>query len=127
MTASVEELKFRDPERARALAQALRGVAPVEIVAPDRNRSAVGHAKTMHKPLRVEKRTLRDGSPAFATDGAPTDCVALVMLGLLPQKPLLVVSGINPGANVAHDLTYSGTVAAAMEARATTDDSHAKA
>ena len=69
----------------------------------------------MHKPLRVEKRTLRDGSPAFATDGAPTDCVALVMLGLLPERPALVVSGINPGSNMAHDITYSGTVAAAME------------
>ena len=69
----------------------------------------------MHKPLRVEKRMLRDGSSAYATDGAPTDCVALVMLGLLPAKPALVVSGINTGANLAHDLTYSGTVAAAME------------
>lgn len=85
------------------------------MVAPTHNWSASGHTKTMHKPLRVEKRTLRDGSTAYATDGAPTDCVALVMLGLLPEKPALVVSGINPGANLAHDLTYSGTVAAAME------------
>jgi 5'-nucleotidase len=69
----------------------------------------------MHKPLRVNETILRDGSTAYATDGAPTDCVALVMLGLLKEKPSLVVSGINPGSNVAHDLTYSGTVAAAME------------
>jgi 5'-nucleotidase len=98
-----------------ALKQALQTLADVTVVAPSHNWSASGHTKTMHKPLRVEKRTLRDGSPAYATDGAPTDCVALVMLGLLPEKPALVVSGINPGANLAHDLTYSGTVAAAME------------
>lgn len=99
-----------------ALAQALRQIAEVEIVAPDRNRSAVGHAKTMHKPLRVKPAVLRDGTAARACDGAPSDCVALVLLGLIPERPALVVSGINPGANVAHDLTYSGTVAAAMEA-----------
>ncbi len=98
-----------------ALKRALQVLGDVVVVAPDRNWSASGHTKTMHKPLRVEQRTLRDGSLAYATDGAPTDCVALVMLGLLPAKPALVVSGINPGANLAHDLTYSGTVAAAME------------
>jgi len=98
-----------------ALKQALQTLGEVVVVAPDRNWTASGHTKTMRKPLRVEKRTLRDGSPAHVTDGAPTDCVALVMLGLLPEKPALVVSGINPGANLAHDLTYSGTVAAAME------------
>lgn len=98
-----------------ALKDALQPLGHVVIVAPDRNWSASGHTKTMHKPLRVNQTTLRDGTPAFATDGAPTDCVALVMLGLLPEKPALVVSGINPGCNVAHDLTYSGTVAAAME------------
>ncbi|MBM3130789.1 MAG: 5'/3'-nucleotidase SurE [Chloroflexi bacterium] len=99
-----------------ALKQALQKIGDVIVVAPDRNWSAAGHTKTMHKPLRVNQTTLRDGSPAYTTDGAPTDCVALVMLGLLPEKPALVVSGINPGSNLAHDLTYSGTVAAAMEA-----------
>ena len=99
-----------------ALKQALQTIGDVIVVAPDRNWSAAGHTKTMHKPLRVNPTTLRDGSPAYCTDGAPTDCVALVMLGLLPEKPALVVSGINPGSNLAHDLTYSGTVAAAMEA-----------
>jgi 5'-nucleotidase len=98
-----------------ALKQALQVLGEVVVVAPDRNWSASGHTKTMHKPLRVEKKTLPDGSLGYATDGAPTDCVALVMLGLFPEKPALVVSGINPGANLAHDLTYSGTVAAAME------------
>ena len=98
-----------------ALKQSLQTIGDVIVVAPERNWSAAGHTKTMHKPLRVNPTTLSDGSPAYATDGAPTDCVALVMLGLLPEKPMLVVSGINPGGNLAHDLTYSGTVAAAME------------
>ncbi len=98
-----------------ALKNALEALSPVIVVAPDHNWSASGHTKTMHKPLRVETRALRDGSPAYVTDGAPTDCVALVMLGLLPEKPALVVSGINPAANLAHDITYSGTAAAAME------------
>jgi 5'-nucleotidase len=98
-----------------ALKKALQVLGDVVVVAPDHNWSASGHTKTMHKPLRVEKKTLPDGSVAYASDGAPTDCVALVMLGLFPARPALVVSGINPGANLAHDLTYSGTVAAAME------------
>jgi len=87
----------------------------VIVVAPDRNWSAAGHVKTLHKPLRVNSIRLRDGSPAYSTDGAPSDCVALVLLGLLKEMPALVVSGINPGSNVGHDLTYSGTVASAME------------
>lgn len=59
---------------------------------------------------------LDDGSPAFACDGAPSDCVAIAMLGLIPEKIDMVVSGINPHANLGHDVTYSGTVTAAMEA-----------
>ncbi len=98
-----------------ALAQALRQVGRVTVVAPDHNWSASGHVKTMHRPLRVKEVTLSDGSSAYASDGAPSDCVALALLGLLPEKVDLVVSGINPNANVGHDLTYSGTVTAAME------------
>jgi 5'-nucleotidase len=98
-----------------ALKNALQPLGNTVVVAPNRNWTASGHTKTLHKPLRVETTQLRDGSPAYTTDGAPTDCVALVMLGLLPEKPALVVSGINPASNLAHDLTYSGTVAAAME------------
>ncbi|OGO35751.1 MAG: 5'/3'-nucleotidase SurE [Chloroflexi bacterium RBG_16_56_8] len=98
-----------------ALKQGLESLGEIVVVAPDRNWSASGHTKTMHKPLRITSVTLRDGSCAFATDGAPTDCVAVVMLGFSKEKPALVVSGINPGGNLAHDLTYSGTVAAAME------------
>src|SRR5512142_207032 len=98
-----------------ALKQGLASVGDVVVVAPNRNWSAAGHTKTLHKPLRIQPVTLGDGSCAFATDGAPTDCVAIVALGFLKEKPALVVSGINPAGNLAHDLTYSGTVAAAME------------
>jgi 5'-nucleotidase len=98
-----------------ALKQALETIASVVVLAPDHNWSAAGHTKTLSRPLRVWQKSLGDGSSAYVTDGAPTDCVALVMLGLLPEKPAMVISGINPGSNLAHDLTYSGTVAAAME------------
>jgi 5'-nucleotidase len=99
-----------------ALAQELRKFHQVTILAPDRNWSASGHVKTMHRPLRVKEVQLEDGSQALATDGAPSDCVALALLGLIPEQIDLVVSGINPNANIGHDVTYSGTVTAAMEA-----------
>ncbi|MFH1084610.1 MAG: 5'/3'-nucleotidase SurE [Chloroflexota bacterium] len=98
-----------------ALTQALRTVAEVAVFAPDHNWSAAGHSKTMHKPLRVHAARLADGTPALTSNGSPSDCVALALLGLVPRRPALVVSGINQGANLGHDLTYSGTVAAAME------------
>ncbi len=99
-----------------ALAQALRSVAEVVVLAPHRNWSASGHVKTMHRPLRAWSTHLADGTPATACDGAPSDCVALATLGLVDPPPDLVVSGINPAANLGHDVTYSGTVTAAMEA-----------
>lgn len=99
-----------------ALAQELRKLGEVTVLAPDRNWSASGHVKTMERPLRVKAVTLADGTPALASDGAPSDCVALALLGVVPQKFDLVVSGINPNANIGHDVTYSGTVTAAMEA-----------
>lgn len=99
-----------------ALKEALGGVAEVTVLAPDHNWSAAGHTKTMHKPLRVHTVVLADGTAALATTGAPSDCVGLAFLGLMSQRPDLVVSGINMGANLGHDVTYSGTVAAAMEA-----------
>lgn len=98
------------------LAQELRSIGKVTVLAPDRNWSASGHVKTLDRPLRVREVTLLDGSPALSSDGAPSDCVALALLGLLPDKVDLVVSGINPTANLGHDVTYSGTVTAAMEA-----------
>src|SRR5512136_3118658 len=99
-----------------ALAREMKKIGKVTILAPDHNWSASGHVKTMHRPLRVKEVELADGTPALASDGAPSDCVALAMLGLLPEQVDLVVSGINPNANVGHDVTYSGTVTAAMEA-----------
>jgi len=99
-----------------ALADALSSVGQVTILAPSRNWSASGHVKTMHKPLRVDEVTLPNGVPALATDGAPSDAVALAFLGLVDPPIDLVVSGINRGGNLGHDVTYSGTVTAAMEA-----------
>jgi 5'-nucleotidase len=100
----------------QALAAALRSIGHLSILAPDRNWSASGHVKTMHRPLRVRTTTLADGTPALTTDGAPSDCVALAVLGLIEEPLDMVVSGINPNANLGHDVTYSGTVTAAMEA-----------
>lgn len=98
-----------------ALANEMRKLGQVTVLAPDRNWSASGHVKTMDRPLRVKETRLADGTPALMSDGAPSDCVALALLGLV-EKVDLVVSGINPNANVGHDVTYSGTVTAAMEA-----------
>jgi 5'-nucleotidase len=99
-----------------ALAQEMRQLGKVSVLAPDHNWSASGHVKTLHRPLRVREVRLADGTPAFSSDGAPSDCVALALLGVIPDKIDLVASGINPYANVGHDVTYSGTVTAAMEA-----------
>jgi 5'-nucleotidase len=99
-----------------ALVKEMRKLGDVTVLAPDRNWSASGHVKTMHRPLRVKETRLQDGTTALAADGAPSDCVALAMLGLVPEKADLVVSGINPNANLGDDVTYSGTVTAAMEA-----------
>jgi len=94
-----------------ALAAALAPLGEVYVVAPDREQSAVGHALTLHRPLRVEHVAER----RFAVNGTPSDCVNLGVLGLLPDPPTLVVSGINHGSNLGDDVTYSGTVSAAME------------
>jgi 5'-nucleotidase len=94
------------------LAEQLAALGEVVVVAPDRERSAVSHSLTLHAPLRADE--LQPGF--FAVDGTPTDCVNLAIHGLLRRKPDLVVSGINRGGNMGDDLTYSGTVAAAMEA-----------
>lgn len=98
-----------------ALAQAMRPLGKVTVVAPDRNWSASGHVKTLERPIRVTETLLADGTSAFMSDGAPSDCVALPLLGFV-EKVDLVVSGINPYSNIGHDVTYSGTVTAAMEA-----------
>ena len=96
----------------RALAEALRSVGDVFVVAPDRERSAVSHALTLHHPLRAT--AIRPA--VFAVDGTPTDCVNLGIHALLEARPDIVVSGINCGGNMGDDVTYSGTISAAMEA-----------
>ena len=98
-----------------ALAQAMRTLGKVTVLAPDHNWSVSGHVKTLHRPLWVKETTLADGTAALATDGAPSDCVALAVLGVINEPIDFVVSGINPFPNLGNDLTYSGTVMAAME------------
>lgn len=95
-----------------ALADALRDLGMVAVVAPDRERSAIGHALTLHHPLRAVKL----GPNLFAVDGTPTDCVNLGIHSLLDFRPDLIIAGINRGGNLGDDVTYSGTVSAAMEA-----------
>lgn len=99
-----------------ALAQGLRQLGTVMVLAPERNWSASSHSKTMHKPLRIQRVALADGSEAHMSSGSPTDCVALAAGGALGTLPDVVVSGINAGYNLGIDITYSGTVACAMEA-----------
>jgi len=99
-----------------ALAQSMKSLGEITVLAPDHNWSASGHVKTLHRPLRVQQTKLPNGTPAMMSDGAPSDCVALAILGLVENKIDLVVSGINPFGNIGDDVTYSGTVTAAMEA-----------
>ena len=96
----------------RALAEALSTIAEVWIVAPDRERSAASHSISLHRPLRISKVDER----VFSTDGTPSDCVYLAVNHLLQgNRPDFLASGINHGPNLADDITYSGTVAAALE------------
>jgi 5'-nucleotidase len=94
----------------QALADAMRKLGNVWVVAPDRERTAVGHALTLHKPLRVT----RLGRQVFSVNGTPSDCVNLAV-SLMRTSPALVISGINRGVNLGDDVTYSGTVSAALE------------
>lgn len=98
------------------LKRALDSVADTLVFAPDHNWSASGHPKTMHKPLRADPIILADGSAAFVSTAPPPDCVGLALLGVVDRPLGMVVSGINHGANLGHDVFYSGTVAAAVEA-----------
>lgn len=94
-----------------ALSRAMKELGNVYIVAPDRERSAVSHSLTLHRPLKVEE--LREG--VYSVDGTPTDCVILGGSKLLPERPALIASGINRGGNLGGDITYSGTVSGAIE------------
>jgi 5'-nucleotidase len=97
----------------QVLAKRLKELDETVIVAPDRERSAAGHSMTLHRPLLIEQ--LKDG--VFSVNGTPTDCVNIAVKGLLKEVPRLVVSGVNKGPNMGDDVTYSGTVAGAIEAR----------
>ncbi|KXK14352.1 MAG: 5'-nucleotidase [Chloroflexi bacterium OLB15] len=98
-----------------ALAQAMRTLGEVHVAAPARNQSATGHKKTLFQDIAVHDVTLADGTIATSVEGSPADCIALCALGLTAWPPDLVVSGINRGSNMAQDITYSGTVTAALE------------
>ncbi|MBO9539972.1 5'/3'-nucleotidase SurE [bacterium] len=101
----------------RAMALALATEHEVTVVAPDRERSATGHALTLHKPLRVEKHDLGGKiKAAYSVNGTPSDCVKLAVGPLLDELPDVVFSGINRGPNLGTDVIYSGTVSAALEA-----------
>ncbi len=97
-----------------ALAQAVADLGDVWVIAPEREQSACGHALTLHRPIRPVEVRARERW--FAVNGTPSDCVNLGVLGFLPERPVLVLSGINHGSNLGDDVTYSGTVSAAMEA-----------
>ena len=102
-------------EGIRALCESLKKIGNVTIVAPDTERSAVGHAITLSDPLRV-KEVIRNGKFfGYATTGTPADCVKLAIGAILKKKPDLVVSGINLGPNVGYSVLYSGTVSGATE------------
>lgn len=94
-----------------SLFNAMKKLGEAYVVAPDRERSAVSHSLTMHRPLKIEE--LREH--VYSLNGTPTDCVAIGINKILPGRPAFVVSGINKGANLGDDITYSGTVSAAME------------
>jgi len=94
-----------------ALADKLAEIGTVYVVAPDRERSAIGHAVTMTRPLRIK----RYGERAFMVDGTPADCVKLALETVMPEKPDLIASGINNGPNLGTDIFYSGTFSGAME------------
>ncbi|MGE5257780.1 MAG: 5'/3'-nucleotidase SurE [Hyphomicrobiales bacterium] len=99
-----------------ALHEALCREHAVTVVAPDRERTAVSHGITLHQPLRASRLAVNGHSQGYAVNGTPADCVKLGMLEILSRKPDIVVSGLNPGANVGVNINYSGTVAAAKEA-----------
>jgi 5'-nucleotidase len=101
----------------QAARRALRQIdgVDVDVIAPDSNRSATARSITTRSPLTVEEVEFGDGDRGFATDGTPVDCVRFAELGLVGHRPDLIVSGINHGANLGDDITYSGTVAAAFE------------
>jgi 5'-nucleotidase len=99
-----------------ALYEKFAGQHRVTVVAPDRERSAVGHGITLYQPLRTHMVNNNNGFTGYAVNGTPADCVKMGLMEILDTRPDMVISGINPGANVGVNINYSGTVAAAKEA-----------
>lgn len=97
----------------KTLTESLKEIASVQVIAPDRNKSGASNALTLERPLGAHVHS----NGFISIDGTPTDCVNLGVSGTFGQKPEVVVSGINAGANLGDDVLYSGTVAAAMEGR----------
>jgi 5'-nucleotidase len=102
----------------QALGRALKKLGRVTMVAPEREQSTMGHALTLHKPVRLQKVASEPGLEQWATSGTPADCVYLGIRHVLKKKPHIIISGINNGVNVGNDIYYSGTVAAAREGAA---------
>ena len=103
-------------EGIQALKRQLDNIAEVTVIAPDRERSTIGHAMTLHKPLRIKEVTLNDNAVGYSVNGTPTDCIIIGLLEIMKENnPDLIVSGINRGPNLGDDITYSGTVSAALE------------
>ncbi len=99
-----------------ALVKAMRELGEVDVIAPMLNQSATGHKKSLFTDIPVGEVSLADGTRALSVGGSPADCIALAALGVLTWPPDVVVSGINRGPNMGQDITYSGTVTAALEA-----------
>jgi 5'-nucleotidase len=100
-----------DSPGVQLLAETLKPLGRVYVVAPDKECSAMAHSLTLQRPLRVDE--VREGY--FAVDGTPADCVNLAICHILPERPNMIASGINRGGNMGEDITYSGTVSAAFE------------
>jgi 5'-nucleotidase len=99
-----------------SLYEALSDKHSVVVVAPDRERTAASHSITLHVPIRVSEVFVNGRGSAFAVSGTPADCIKLALTEVMQDRPDLVISGINPGANIGVDINYSGTFAAAKEA-----------
>lgn len=99
----------------RQLSAVLKELGNIFIIAPDTERSACGHSITLHQPLRIKKENISKNIKAWSITGTPSDCVKIAIENILPQKPDLIVSGINNDANLGTDVIYSGTVSAAVE------------
>jgi 5'-nucleotidase len=99
----------------KSLVEAVKPLGEVIVVAPDKPQSGMGHAITIHDPLRLKKENQFEGVESYSCSGTPVDCVKLAIYEVLKKRPTIVVSGINHGSNAATNVLYSGTMSAAVE------------